>query len=543
LVVVYTLVLLSISEQPLQLRLLGAVSLVLLFWLWIRIHQGDVDVMWTSVFEGLALITIGVGVGDVLLITAIFYNGLYFRSLRGGMSRAIARSSLYNLAYLAVLFLLPATVDFSRIDLFISMTFAFPLVAATMSLLGAGLRQSDHYQEQLREARDTARTNHQRLVEAERVAKVGSWEWVMDGDVASYSDGYLAVAGRNEIEATFEGLLSIVHPEDRYRVSRAIGQARKQVDGINEVEARIVLPNGDIRVTLSRVRAVTDPEGRTSGLMGTIQDITELQTLRSELASQQEISEMKSRFLSTVSHELRTPLTAVIGFTEAMLAEDHDLVSRNEFLGLIQEQGLELSTLIEDLITFGRAEAGELTIDSVVVDLDREVGKVLAGLAPRGSSILVEIEQGAVVRGDPLRVRQIVRNLLDNALKYGTSPIRVTAFRRDSEVVCRVSDEGPGIGQESVDIVFEPYRRLIDDDTMGLPGVGLGLPLSRLLAEQQNGTLRYVDTGSGATFELTLPVAVPDTDLAKKAALNPGLVGGSRTPTRKPMGASARLLT
>lgn len=73
---------------------------------------------------------------------------------------------------------------------------------------------------------------------------------------------------------------------------------------------------------------------------------------------------------------------------------------------------------------------------------------------------------------------------------------------------------------------------------MGLPGVGLGLPLSRLLAEQQNGTLRYIDNGGGATFELTLPVAVPDTDLAKKAVLNPGLVGESRTPTRKPAVAS-----
>lgn len=81
-----------------------------------------------------------------------------------------------------------------------------------------------------------------------------------------------------------------------------------------------------------------------------------------------------------------------------------------------------------------------------------------------------------MARGDPLRVRQIVRNLLDNALRYRTSPIRATAFRRDSEVVCRVSDDGEGIGQENVDIVFEPYRRLIDDNTTTIrwasPGLG-----------------------------------------------------------------------
>lgn len=226
-----------------------------------------------------------------------------------------------------------------------------------------------------------------------------------------------------------------------------------------------------------------------------------LEAMAADLDRQQELVRLKDQFVATVSHELRTPLTSLKGFSEAMLDSEFPREEQVEFLSVMRQQADELHGLVEDLITFSQAEAGALTVAPELVDPAIEVGKVLDYFGDH--TVSVRAQPGAKVLADPLRLRQVLRNLLDNAFKYGHR-VRLDVSEEGQDVVFRIQDDGPGVPPDLVDQIFKPYGRLVDDRTMSKPGIGLGLPLARILAERQGGTLDYV-AGSGATFELRLP--------------------------------------
>lgn len=223
------------------------------------------------------------------------------------------------------------------------------------------------------------------------------------------------------------------------------------------------------------------------------------------LDRQREINALKDRFVATVSHELRTPLTSLKGFTRTLLEDDHSPEERQEFLVIMTDQTEELHALIEDLITFSRIEAGGITIKPLNIKLRGLVQDVVSGLGQRAASVSNQVPHGLDVPVDPPRLRQVMRNLIDNALKYGKPPIVVSAKSDGPVVRCSVLDGGDGIDPEKVHLVFEPYARLVDDANMSQPGVGLGLPIVRQLVEAHGGTIRVVMEGEMAGFEFALP--------------------------------------
>lgn len=213
-------------------------------------------------------------------------------------------------------------------------------------------------------------------------------------------------------------------------------------------------------------------------------------------------NESKDRLLSSVSHEIRTPLTAIVGLSEAIvdgsgLAEDEVA----ELMSIIARQSRELSELVEDLLVASRADFGNLSIRPEPVDLIGQVRRVVEGLRQGSCKNIQVIGDEVWAWADPLRVRQIIRNLVSNAIKYGGENITVTFQVDPSTVQLVVADDGPGVRAEEAELIFQRYYRSSDSPT--LPGsVGIGLAVSRQLAELMSGTLRYVPSEG---FVLTLP--------------------------------------
>jgi PAS domain S-box-containing protein len=245
--------------------------------------------------------------------------------------------------------------------------------------------------------------------------------------------------------------------------------------------------------------------GRLSAVLGVSYDITDRVRTAERL---RELVRSKDDFVATVSHELRTPLTAVVGFAHELrdgldLLEPEDVAT---YVGLIEEQATEVGDLVEDLLVASRAEQGEVPISLGATDLWEQVDAVVAARL-HGSEIGTEgRDVPAKVFADAIRVRQILRNLLVNADRYGGPNVRVRVESRDDTRVLEVRDDGDGIPSSHRSFIFEPYQRAHRAEGR-TESVGLGLTVSRHLAELMGGTLDYAYTGGESIFSLTLPAA------------------------------------
>ena len=204
-----------------------------------------------------------------------------------------------------------------------------------------------------------------------------------------------------------------------------------------------------------------------------------------------------------VSHELRTPITAIRGFAEILVSADFEVSDdeRLEYLKTIHAQAIDLGRIIDDILTAMRLDERGIAVENEPLLVAEVVRSVLEGTASRpGHMVSVEVDPGLTVHADPHRTRQIVRNLLVNAYKYG-GPSIVVRGRDGRPVRIEVEDDGIGISPEAADRVFEQYAR----ESGGHEGYGLGLPISRRLAHMMAGDLVYEPIEGGARFVLTLP--------------------------------------
>lgn len=214
----------------------------------------------------------------------------------------------------------------------------------------------------------------------------------------------------------------------------------------------------------------------------------------------------KDMYLAAVSHELRTPLTAVVGTSEILRDQSVELSpdERAELLDMVVSEGTDLVSIVSDLLAAAKADSGTLTVSQVPVSLRAQVAQVLESMGQDPDAPINLPEHSVTSVGDPDRVRQITRNLLTNAKRYGGEHIRVE-FAHDGELaVLRVCDDGPGVPEEDRKRIFEAY-----ESAHGIPGreesIGLGLAISRRLARLMKGDLIYRHTGTESVFELILP--------------------------------------
>ena len=243
--------------------------------------------------------------------------------------------------------------------------------------------------------------------------------------------------------------------------------------------------------------------GSVGGVIGVSYDITDRVRATEQL---RELVRSKDDFVATVSHELRTPLTAVVGFAHE-LRDGLPAFNREEiatFVSLIDEQATEVGDLVEDLLVASRAEHGAVPVGREAIDLWSQVDAVVRARR-LGKDVGIDGRDGeAKVFGDAIRVRQIVRNLLTNADRYGGPTVVVRGRHTDDSWVLEVCDDGPGVPPSHRGFIFEPYQRA--HTSVGrTESVGLGLTVSRQLARLMEGDLTYERRGTLSVFALTLP--------------------------------------
>ncbi len=269
-------------------------------------------------------------------------------------------------------------------------------------------------------------------------------------------------------------------------------------EGVWSGELVVTSPTGvELPVSLF-IQTHRDGKGRIEFYSMIARDLTAAKEAERRLA---ESVQARDRFVATVSHELRTPLTAVVGLLDELVGGygSFDDGERLEMLELVAGQAHEMAAIIEDLLVAARAETGGIVLHVGDVDLRAEAESVIRAL-PEAEIRGVGVFGEAGARGDPRRVRQIVRNLITNALRYGGREIAVRVGTDGVRSWLEVVDSGPGLAGEDVERVFEPYQRGRHDEA---GSVGLGLSVSRQLARLMGGDLTYRREG-GSVFRLEL---------------------------------------
>lgn len=243
----------------------------------------------------------------------------------------------------------------------------------------------------------------------------------------------------------------------------------------------------------------TAPANPGSTIIVGLADISHMKARQEQMA---DLVKAKDEFIAKVSHELRTPLTAVVGLTSEMSSiEGLSDEERNELMHLVTGQAQEMSYIVEDLLVASKAEMGTIAIDSTVVDLQMELGATIDGL---GIPVNETPESIPTVVADASRVRQILRNLLTNAERYGGPNRRIVAGALFDRIWLEVRDDGDGVAKRDVAKIFQPYG------TAGSgvkDSVGLGLSVARQLAELMGGSLTYHRDLNETVFRLELPAA------------------------------------
>jgi signal transduction histidine kinase len=221
-----------------------------------------------------------------------------------------------------------------------------------------------------------------------------------------------------------------------------------------------------------------------------------------------ELHEMREEFLSSVSFEMRTPLTSVKGFTSTLL-ESWDVLPEAErfrFLQIVNQQSDQLTRLIQTMVDFAQLDSGTIHLVREPVNLSDVLGKVRArALRSLGDlDVEVECEPGLWVRGDTERLRGLLGDLIENGATHGASPVRVVARREGSWVEIEVTDAGPGVPEDKVELLFERRSGSVAQ-ARGARGLGMGLALAREMAVAMGGGVRYQPNQTGGSFVVWLP--------------------------------------
>lgn len=212
----------------------------------------------------------------------------------------------------------------------------------------------------------------------------------------------------------------------------------------------------------------------------------------------------RSAFLAAVSHELHTPLTAVVGYAN-LLSDDSDLdtETRAAMVRHMADQAWDLAGIVEDLLTVASAELGELHMAKVSVSLAANVAQVVESMGWRADAVAIKEDGSVTGVGDPARYRQVIRNLLTNAIRHGEEPISLTITHEDAEAVLRVKDSGEGISEELAALIDENAN----EGKPSAPGqLGLGLWISQEMTRLMGGSLTYERDHGETTFRAAIPL-------------------------------------
>jgi len=342
--------------------------------------------------------------------------------------------------------------------------------------------------------------------------------------------------------------------DDAARLQALNDQALFKDGGSQVYETRLRTQDGRWHDVVFSKILFSAPDDDAAGVLGVITDITEHKRVEIELrratSTAEAASRAKGEFLANMSHEIRTPMNGILGLVELTLGSTLNDTQRR-YLELVKSSASSLLTIINDILDVSRIEAGRLTLEEVPFELGALLHDALGPLEPRalekGLDLTLEIDAGlpSEMVGDPLRLRQIVVNLVGNAIKFtrqGQVCVRAGVRRQGGTRYLRLSvaDTGVGIAPDKLERIFESFTQADASTTREFGGTGLGLTISRRLANLMGGRLWAVsEPGAGSVFHLELPwrraVGEPSRPCSTLGALSdwvPERAVGDATPLR-----------
>ena len=391
---------------------------------------------------------------------------------------------------------------------------AFTLFATQVGALLQNRRDRSIILQQM----DQLRVDQEQLSLALEGSEAGLWDWDRVAGLVYFSPRWKEMIGysQNELGNDFEVWRSRVHHDDLPDTMAALERYLAGDEAKYRNEHRLRHRDGHYVWILALGRAIRDSDGEPVRMVGIHVDVTE-QRAASEKADS--ANRAKSAFLATMSHEIRTPMNGVLGMLR-LLRESTLEPDQEEYAQLAEESALSLLGLLDEVLDLSRIESGTVAPDEAPFDPAHEL--TAAARLPREQAIQKGLEFEVTVArdlpslliGDARRLRQVVTNLVANAVKFTEQgkvevviggSVRGTAF----ELVIEVSDTGAGIAPENHQRIFEPFGQADDSTSRSFGGSGLGLTICREILDQMGGMITVEsDLGSGAEFRVTVPLPV-----------------------------------
>jgi PAS domain S-box-containing protein len=367
-----------------------------------------------------------------------------------------------------------------------------------------------------------------------KAARIGAWDWDIANGTIMFNDVYLDMLGYTpeEIQGTIEEWTSFVHPDELDSTNAALDRAISGEDAMYAEEIRMRHKDGHYVWTYDFGRVVTrDEKGEALRMVGGHFDFDEKKRLENEFFAMQEherelrlardlaeeSTRAKSEFLANMSHEIRTPMNAIIGLTHLVL-ETKMTEQQKDYIKRTEVAAQALLRIINDILDFSKIEAGKLEME----ETDFLLGEILTGARDilgekakeKGLSFDIRLPKNAPVKllGDPVRLGQILNNLISNAVKFTSRGgveviVSVKELDRKNETVMllfEVKDTGIGLSEEQVRGLFKAFTQADTSTTRKYGGTGLGLTISKRLAEMMGGEIWCEsEQGKGSTFGFT----------------------------------------
>jgi PAS domain S-box-containing protein len=516
--------------------------------------RGDLRPMWANLMHEFALLGVAIlGCFSVALVLASRFNGFISNPIFSLIRTATAVSREKNYA-------MRATKQ-SDDELGV-LTDKFNEMLSEIEARDAALR---HHRDQL-EKNVAARTAElasakERLQLAVEGSNLALWDWDLLTGRIYLNECWAVMLGDKprETEITADELFSLVHPDDRASIEAASAAAIEDGRSQFHTQARIKTRSGQWRWIDSVGRVVErDDAGRALRMIGINTDVTERKLAQQALMDAKEAAEAanrtKSQFLSNMSHEIRTPMNGVLGMTELLL--DTELTAKQRrFVDTVRNSGEALLAIINDVLDFSKIEAGKLELETVDFDLSQlmeEVADLLAERAhAKGIELACRVGDDVPIHlcGDPARLRQVLINLVGNAIKFTEAGEVVVEVRKDTserksagiaddgmcatasggaavELRFTVTDTGIGIAQQTLDRLFQPFSQADGSMARRYGGTGLGLSISKQLVEMMGGAMGVRShVGKGSTFWFVMPLSLARTSLPAPLAVRDDLHG------------------